>query len=80
MSQQTPEVRRAIGIGYTLATGRLFCDFHEFHSYAEKLIAQPIMTHEFGDQATWDKLRARYESLVRELSTISPSAGDTTNT
>lgn len=60
--------RRAIGIGYTLATGNLYCDFNEFHEYAQKLIARPIEIEELADQKTWDELRERYESLVKELS------------
>jgi hypothetical protein len=63
------------GLGYTLATGRLFCDVAEFHGFAEKLLGRPIFTHEFGDQRTWDEMRERYEALVVEFAASSFSAG-----
>lgn len=55
---------REVGIGYTLATGRLFCDFGEFHAYAERLLGTPILTHEFADIRTWERLRANFELQV----------------
>lgn len=50
-----------IGIGYTLATGRLFCDIAAFHAYAERLLGRPIWTHEFADEDLWRELRDRFE-------------------
>jgi hypothetical protein len=54
-----------IGIGYTLATGRLFCELSDFHKYAEDLLQHPILTHEFADRKTWDKLREAFEIRVK---------------
>ena len=34
-------MNQSVGIGYTLATGRLFCDFSEFQRYAEELLGRP---------------------------------------
>lgn len=58
-----------VGIGYTLATGRMFCDVSEFHSWAEKLLGRPIFTHEFGDHETWDELRSTFEEAQIALLT-----------
>jgi len=57
----------SVGIGYTLATGRLFCDISAFHEYAERLLARSIMTHEFASPDLWDEMRARFETNVREM-------------
>ncbi len=54
-----------IGIGYTLATGRLFCDVSEFHSFAERLLDRPIFTHEFADDELWDELRSTFKEVTR---------------
>jgi hypothetical protein len=61
----TPEPRSA-GLGYTLATGRLYCDFAEFHAWAEKLAGRPIFTHEFADERVWAELREAFETEVFE--------------
>lgn len=53
--------RRDVAIGYTLATGRLFCPVAEFHAWAEKQLSRPIFTHEFGMHDTWDELRESFE-------------------
>lgn len=52
--------------GYTLATGRLFCDFGAFQEYASDLIGRPLMTHEFADRAVWDELRETFEAAIAE--------------
>jgi hypothetical protein len=54
------------GIGYTLATGRLFTRFADFHAAAERLIDRPILTHEFASTELWDELRGAFESQVRD--------------
>jgi hypothetical protein len=51
-----------IGLGYTLGTGRLYCDMAEFHRFAEKLLDRPILTHEFADERVWAELRAAFET------------------
>lgn len=53
------------GIGYTIATGRLFTRMDEFHAFAEKVLGRPILTHEFADEATWHELRSEFEKEVR---------------
>lgn len=58
-----------VGIGYTLATGRLFCDIGLFHAYAEGLLFRPVMTHELADPSLWVEMRKRYEALVTEMGT-----------
>ena len=50
--------------GYTLATGRLFCDFPAFQEYASDLLDRPLMTHEFADAKVWDELREAFEAAV----------------
>ena len=53
-----------VGIGYTLATGRLFCDFAEFQRWSEALLERPILTHEFADETTWSELRTAFETWM----------------
>jgi hypothetical protein len=53
-------------IGYTLATGRLFCDFADFHAYAERLLGRPVWTHEFADAELWRDLREAFEAYVHD--------------
>jgi len=47
---------------YTIATGKLFCPFQEFHTESEKLLGRPIFTHEFADPALWEVLKGHFES------------------
>jgi hypothetical protein len=63
---KSPGELATVGIGYTLATGRLFCDFAVFQSYAERLLGRPILTHEFATKALWTELREAFEVEVRE--------------
>ena len=53
------------GVGYTLATGRLFAPMDEFHPFCEELLDRPILTHEFGDSHVWAELREAFEARVR---------------
>ena len=55
-----------IGLGYTLGTGRLYCDFAEFQKFAERILDRPILTHEFGSENVWNELRICYEDMVVE--------------
>lgn len=55
-----------IGIGYTLATGRVFTDVHAFHRFAEELLGRPVYTHELGDEQTWTDLREAFETWALE--------------
>jgi hypothetical protein len=41
----------------TAYTGIALGSFRAFHEYAESILDRPILTHEFGLQATWDELR-----------------------
>jgi hypothetical protein len=52
------------GFSATVLTGRLVMDFGEFQSRAEKLLGRPILTHEFGDKATWEELHTALAALV----------------
>lgn len=58
---KSAEDARALGIGYTLATGRMFCDFGEFHAFTEQLLGRPILTHEFAGARVWDEMRTEFE-------------------
>jgi len=62
-----PSKRPDIGIGYTLATGRLFCPISDFHQYAQELVGRPIFTHEFADEALWDELRDTFETVTKAV-------------
>ena len=73
LAPQDSRVGNRVGIGYTLATGRLFCDIGAFHEYAEQLLARPMLTHEFADRALWNEMRERYEALVTERGDGVPS-------
>src|SRR5262245_46000638 len=57
-----------VGIGYTLATGRLFCDWAVFQEWAEQLLDRRILTHEFADDAVWKELRDSFESRMEAIS------------
>ncbi len=54
-----------VGIGYTLATGRLFCDMAEFHAFAERLLERPVFTHQFADRVVWDEMREEFERQTK---------------
>lgn len=56
-----------IGLGYTLATGRLWADVAKWHKFAEGLLDRPILTHEFASEDLWAELRRRFEAGYREL-------------
>lgn len=56
-----------VGLGYTIATGRLFCRMDVFHPYAEWLLDRPIFTHEFALEETWDALRRAFEERASSL-------------
>jgi hypothetical protein len=60
-----PSYRADIGIGYTLATGRLFCPISDFHEYAETLLGRPIHTVEFADKKLWAEMRETFENCVK---------------
>ena len=61
-----------VGIGYTLATGRLFCDFARFHEYAEELLGRPLMTDDFASEYTWHELRTVFASRATEREDQTP--------
>ena len=65
-TRRASELMTEIGIGCTLATGRLFCEVSEFHEFAEKLLGRPIFTHEFASQGLWDSLRLAFERETTE--------------
>lgn len=71
MSAGAEYQRELIGVGYTLATGRLFCDVNRFHAHAEAIMGRPVLTHEFADEDTWTELRERFEAAVIEHATPS---------
>lgn len=54
------------GVGYTLGTGRLFCEMGEFHRFAEAVLGRPILTHEFGSSKVWQEVREAFETHVLE--------------
>lgn len=60
----TADRRAAIGLGYTLATGNLFCDIGAFKEFASELLARPVMTHELADPDVWRELRDAFELEV----------------
>jgi len=55
-----------IGLGYTIATGKLYCDFQRFHEFAEHLLRRPVYTHEFAERHIYVELRQALESLLLE--------------
>jgi hypothetical protein len=54
----------SVGVGYTLASGRLFAPMNEFQLFCERLLNRPILTHEFADEATWAELREKFETEI----------------
>lgn len=61
MSDLTLTPRQAAIIG--CYTGTLCGPFADFQDLAEQLLERPVLTHEFGDKATMQQLRA----CTREL-------------
>lgn len=57
-----------IGVGYTIATGRLFCSMVTFQETCEWLLDRPLMTHDFADPVLWAELRDSLENAVLEAS------------
>ena len=55
-----------VGVGYTLGTGRLYCDIAEFHAFSERILGRPILTHEFASKEVWNELREAFEASVLE--------------
>lgn len=53
------------GVAYTIASGKLLCDFAEFQTEAERLLGRPVMTHELADEDVWTQLRAAAEEELR---------------
>lgn len=54
-------------LGYTLATGKLYCRFDEFHKFCEALMEMPITTLMFTHEEFWASMRETFESKMREL-------------
>ena len=40
-------------------TGVLMCDFSDMHEYVEKVMERPVWTHEMGNEAFCEKLKAK---------------------
>ena len=41
----------------TAYTGTLFCDFADFHKFAEARLGRTIFTHEMGFTLFWDEMK-----------------------
>lgn len=54
------------GFAYTVASGKLFCPFDEFHQRAEELLGRPIFTHEFASRDLWTEMRDAFEMAAIE--------------
>lgn len=39
-------------------TGVLMCDFADMHEYIEQKLGRPVWTHELGDPAVWEQIKA----------------------
>ena len=50
--------------GYTLSSGRLFCDFARFQEWTSRIVGRPLMTHDFATVEIWDEMRAAYEEEI----------------
>jgi hypothetical protein len=49
-------------------TGKLCCNFSDFHKYAERKLGRPIFTHEFASQKVTEEIReASREDLLAIL-------------
>lgn len=53
--------RIGIGVGYTLATGKLYSHFDRFLMFAEELLGRRLYIHEFANKKLWKELRKVYE-------------------
>ena len=59
------ENKKEIGIIITLFSGKLYCDFGDFHEFTEKLLDKPILTSEFADRKLWNKLKKIYLADIK---------------
>ena len=56
----------AVGFGYTVAVGNLYCPIDEFHRHAEQLLGRPILTHEFAEREVWEEMRRLIEQKAHD--------------
>lgn len=55
------------GIILTGYTNTMLAPFSDFHKDAERRMGRPILSHEFGDQRTVDKLKVLYREDFMHL-------------
>lgn len=55
-----------IGVGYTLASGKLYCPIPVFHKFIEKLLDRPIFTHELASNDLWGEMKLEFERQTKE--------------
>lgn len=54
MSRLTKEQAAIVGA----YTGVCCGPFPDLHAYAERKLGRPVWTHQFGDKAVWEELKA----------------------
>jgi len=55
------QLTREQGIILTGFTGKLCCDFQDFHKDIEKRLGRPIFTHELADKELWKEIKEAYK-------------------
>jgi len=58
------KVAECIGIGYTIATGRLYTNFNALIAAAEDIMGRPVSPLEFGSEAFMAELRETFEAAA----------------
>lgn len=55
-----------IGLGYTIATGQLFCEFDDLRHQAEEWLGETIDPGDFADPDLWERVRVAWETSYYE--------------
>ena len=55
------------GIVLTGFTGKLICNFSDFHKDAERRLGKSIWTHQFGDKEFWKEIKEVYRKDFEKL-------------
>lgn len=55
------------GIILTGFTGKLCCNFSDFHEDVEKKLRRPVFTHELADQELWEKIKEMYREEFMKI-------------
>ena len=56
----------ALGLGYTIGTGRLFCEVDKQQKFAKEMLNRPVYIHEFASTRFWADFRDATEAYLQQ--------------